>query len=503
MRLSVIKLIRCCFVLLLSLSASAQGTGDYLPHTCKNPYTQQQEIDLGNKVVQQVYQTMPVLPDSDPVAQYIRQLGARLVSVAPETPGLERPWPFNFHVVASSEINAFALPGGTMFVNLGAIQAAQTEAQLAGVMSHELSHVILRHSTCNLKKQQHRGLLYSLGQVGAAVALGGAGGDLAAAGLGYAKNLDFLHMSRGDEQQADMLGVHILHDAGFDPRGLPQFFEIIIAKYGRGGAQFLSDHPNPGNRTEYLNREIATLSPLPHPIVSTPAFTAAHTTAVKDPTLTEAQMKTGGWRTSGLYASAPGSSAVSSNATPVRDTVPATAGSASSLRVAPLTAAQLGIGRGMARYQGPLFSIERPVNWATTPAGTGDAGEITLAPSGGYGNFGIAYGIVLSVQRQEGQGVTDPDRLRQASDSFASRFAQSHGLTQTGAPSATTVAGQPATTRTFQGSSPVEGGTERDWLVTVARPDGDMDTLLFISPTAQAADLQPVFDRMLSSFRPQ
>ncbi len=156
--------------LLVSLCLVPCAFAQFEPATCRNSYTQQQEIDLGDKVVREVYKTEPVLPDSAPIAQYIRRLGAQLVSVAQLTPGLERQWPFNFHVVASDEINAFALPGGTMFVDLGAIQAAATEAQLAGVVAHEMSHVILRHSTCNLIKQQHKSVLYCLGAIGSSIA---------------------------------------------------------------------------------------------------------------------------------------------------------------------------------------------------------------------------------------------------------------------------------------------------------------------------------------------
>ncbi len=94
---------------------------------------------------------MPVLPDADPVSRYVQQLGARLVEYAP---GYK--WPYNFHVVNVEDINAFALPGGSIFVNVGTIQAAETEAQLAGVMAHEISHVAQRHSTCNITKQRRR-----------------------------------------------------------------------------------------------------------------------------------------------------------------------------------------------------------------------------------------------------------------------------------------------------------------------------------------------------------
>lgn len=107
------------------------------PPACRNAFTREQEIAEGAKVAAEVYKQMPVLPESDPLSRYVAELGARLAAHAPGGPNA---WPYSFHVVASPDINAFALPGGAMFVNVGAIQAADTEAQLAGVMAHELSH---------------------------------------------------------------------------------------------------------------------------------------------------------------------------------------------------------------------------------------------------------------------------------------------------------------------------------------------------------------------------
>ncbi len=120
---------------------------------------------------------MPVLPDSSPVTQYVQQLGRKL---AAQAPGYK--WPFNFHVANVAEINAFALPGGSIFVNLGTIQAATDEAQLAGVMAHEISHVVLQHSVCNAEKEQRVGLLAGLGQLAAGVVLGSTAGEIAQAG---------------------------------------------------------------------------------------------------------------------------------------------------------------------------------------------------------------------------------------------------------------------------------------------------------------------------------
>lgn len=171
----------------LSIGGCAPAWARFQPSSCKNSFTEQQEITAGNKVAAQVYPQMPVLPDGSPVSQYVRNLGARLVSYAP---GFK--WPYSFHVVASKEINAFALPGGSIFVNLGTIQAAETEAQLAGVMAHEISHVVMRHSTCNLTKQQTYGTLAGLGQIGAAILLGRGRWDRRFhRGSGLAQGLDF------------------------------------------------------------------------------------------------------------------------------------------------------------------------------------------------------------------------------------------------------------------------------------------------------------------------
>src|ERR1700745_486069 len=142
---------------------------------------------------------MPVLPDSSPVSQYVQTLGQKLAGYAP---GYK--WPYRFHVANVAEINAFALPGGSIFVNLGTVQAAQDEAQLAGVMAHEISHVVLQHSVCNAEKEQRAGLLAGLSQVAIGIAVGGGtAGQIADRGIEETTSLGFLKMSRGDEKQAD------------------------------------------------------------------------------------------------------------------------------------------------------------------------------------------------------------------------------------------------------------------------------------------------------------
>src|SRR3954463_8372516 len=197
----------------LLLLAPLNTWARYTPHPCKNAFSEQQEITEGQKAAQEVYKQMPVLPDSDQVSRYVRQLGAKLVQYAP---GYK--WPYNFHVVNVADINAFALPGGSIFVNLGTIQASSNEAQLAAVMAHEISHVVLQHSICNLEKEQRVGIFAGLGQIASGILLGDSTlGALAAKGIGLTAGLSFLRMGRDAEQQADLEGVGILYDVGYDP----------------------------------------------------------------------------------------------------------------------------------------------------------------------------------------------------------------------------------------------------------------------------------------------
>lgn len=470
----------------------------FQPPTCKNAFTQQQEITEGAKVAAQVYRQMPVLPDNDPVSRYVGDLGKKLVAHAP---GYR--WPYSFHVVASEAINAFALPGGSIFVNLGTVQAAETEAQLAGVMAHEISHVVMRHSTCNLTKQQSKSLWYGLGSIASAVLLGnGTAGQLGQAAIGSVESLDFLHMSRDDEKQADLLGVGILYDSGYDPRGLPQFFETIQAKYGAGGVQFLSDHPNPGNRTEYVDAEIATLPRRERPVVTTPEFRRVHAIAMKEKALPAKEIQAGTWRKTGLYASGPGGAA---GQVPPLQTNGEEGGSASG-GVARLDRNALGVGGRMVKYQGRRFAIERPANWQVISDASSRA--VTMAPEGGVSAAGLSYGAVIAIEKQPGSGITDAASLSTATLALAQSLSQQNGgLEPVGQMKAITLGGRQANVVELRGTSPVvENGKhlpERDRLVAVARSDGDLSYVVFVCPEPDLNLLKPVFDAMSASFQAQ
>ena len=171
---------------------------------------------------------------------------------AAKAPGYQ--WPYNFHVVNVKEINAFALPGGPIFVNLGTIQAADNEAQLAGVMSHEISHVVQRHGTRAASKQMGAQLPLAI--------LGGIMGESSLAkaaelGITFGVGSYFLKNSRRSESEADLLGTDVMYDAGFEPRQMAVFFEKLEKEMGSSANsminQFMSDHPNPGNRAQAVS----------------------------------------------------------------------------------------------------------------------------------------------------------------------------------------------------------------------------------------------------------
>src|SRR5207237_1301313 len=178
--------------------------------------------------------------------------GARLVAVAQGPKD-----PYSFKIVNQQEINAFALPGGPLHINLGTIQAADNEAQLAGVMAHEMGHVIMRHST-HMASQQMVGQL-GLGVLGALIGRG-TGAQIAQAVGQFGVGSLFMKYSRDAENQADLVGTGIMHDAGYDPQQMVRFFQKLDEEGGARGPQFFSDHPNPGNRAQSVAAEAATLS---------------------------------------------------------------------------------------------------------------------------------------------------------------------------------------------------------------------------------------------------
>jgi beta-barrel assembly-enhancing protease len=210
-----------------------------------NLFSRDQDVQIGREGAAEVEKQFKIVDDAQ-LSSYIKNLGEQLVKSK-----RAGQFPYSFKVVVDESINAFALPGGPMYIHTGLITAADNEAQLAGVMAHEISHVALRHGTNQASKQNLIALPAAL-----AANSGGGGmlGSLTKLGLGIGANSVLMRFSRGAESQADYNGALILSDAGYNPIEMARFFEKLEGERGRrsGIERFFSSHPNPGNRMAAL-----------------------------------------------------------------------------------------------------------------------------------------------------------------------------------------------------------------------------------------------------------
>jgi len=234
----------------------------------KNKYPVSKDVEIGNQAAREAERQFPVINDQI-VESYIQSVGDRLVAAIPRQ--FQHPeFNYRFQVVDASDLNAFALPGGPMYVNRGMIQAARNEGELAGVMAHELSHVALRHATAQATKQGSVGnQLGMLGMILGGAVLGGQAG--AQAGMLGAQAW-MTKYSREYESQADTLGAQIMATAGYDPHDLANVFQTIARQGGSRGPEWLSSHPDPGNRYDKINREAGFLKVSGTPIKLTREF---------------------------------------------------------------------------------------------------------------------------------------------------------------------------------------------------------------------------------------
>jgi hypothetical protein len=301
------------------------------------------------------------------------------------------------------------------------------------------------------------------------VLLGGAAGQLAQQGIGLTAGLGFLKMSREAEKQADLLGVGILYDAGYDPHGMSQFFETIQAKYGAGSAQFLSDHPNPGNRTEYVNKEIATFIPKSSYITTTPAFTRIHQTVSKMHAYTAKEISSGAWRRE------------SPNQTVDGGVNEATASPA---------AVDLNTSGRWKTFRGADFSIDVPENWQIY----GNQQAVMIAPVGGIGRAAdgsagnVVYGV-LTDRYQPQAGMT----VSAALDALVDEVVHDNpGLTP-GRHTNVKVNGVSGHSVECENPAGNNGKGEHDWIVAFPQRNGSLRYFVFVAPTPDFEKLRPAF----------
>jgi beta-barrel assembly-enhancing protease len=221
-----------------------------------NMFSAQQDVEVGQQTSVEAERQLQMLNNSR-VDQYLNDLGRKLAAHAPGA-----KFPYQFKAVNDRAINAFALPGGFLYINRGVIDAADNEAQLAGVIAHEIAHVALRHGTNQASKAYIAQVPLAI--LGGALGSNSTGAVLAQLGAGFAVDSLLLKYSRNAESQADVLGTQILYDSGYDPKAMAQFFQKIQAE-SQGGQPptFFSSHPNPENREGRVDEEIANLGGTP------------------------------------------------------------------------------------------------------------------------------------------------------------------------------------------------------------------------------------------------
>lgn len=444
--------------------AGALATAQTKVTAPSNKYSVQDDVKLGRQAAQEVRQEMPILND-DRVDGYVEQVGERLVN---HIPGEFRHdgFDYTFDVVNLREINAFALPGGPMFAHRGMLEQARTEGEIAGVLAHEISHVALRHGTAQASKAGK----YQLGQIGSAILgaiIGGRTGDVVSTAGQIGFGAAFLRYSREYEKQADILGAQIMARAGYDPRDMANMFRTIEKEGGARGPEFLSNHPNPGNRAEYITREAEMLR-VNNPIRDTEDFASVQARLERmSPAPTSEEVARG---TSGRNTPREGST-----------------GRPSARVEAPSS-----------RYQtvsaGDVFRVSIPNNWREIEG----QGSITFAPEGGYGS--VSGQSVFTHGVQAGVMQSGDRNLQQATNELVAGFARSNPqLARAGNATRGTIDGRPALRTLLANVSEATGGRERIVLYTSQMRDGSLFYLIGVAPESEFGTYQSVINRVAGS----
>jgi predicted Zn-dependent protease len=431
----------------------------------KNKYKVQDDVKLGNQASAEVQKQFPIL--NDPVTQrYVESVGQKLVAAIPAQ--FQQPaFDYRFEVVNARDINAFALPGGPMYVNRGMIEAAKNEGEMAGVMAHEISHVALRHATAQQTKLSNPlNQILGIGAILGGAVLGGQAG--AQLGQVFAAGY-FLKYSREYETQADVLGAQIMANAGYDPRDLANMFRTIQQQSGgSGGPEWLSSHPDPGNRYQNINREAQYLRVSPNPIKVTRDFQRVQE-RLRGMSRARSMEEIQRDHTNG-------SGAVSN---------PTAGGRYTSSVQAPSTRTRI--------YQsGNWIRMNVPSNWREFSY----EGFIQFAPEGGYGDSGITHGAMIGIDRSN---AADP---RQAAQAYVNNLLQGNSyLQQRGTLTRTTLSGRQGYSAVLAGRSPITGRAELVTVYAAQLRNGDLFYIATVVPEQESSRYNTAFRSMLSSLR--
>ena len=464
------KKIAACLAMLTMAAMPVALTAQTRISLPKNKYKVQDDVRLGRDAAAKVEQQFPILNDRQ-AEDYVTSVGERLVAAIPSQ--FQQPaFDYQFKVVNASDINAFALPGGPMYVNRGMIEAAKNEGEMAGVMAHEISHVALRHATAQQTKVSNPlNQILGIGAVLGGAVLGGQAG--AQAGQIFAAGY-FLRYSRDYETQADTLGAQIMAQAGYDPRDLANMFQTIQQQSrGSGAPEWLSSHPDPGGRFQKITREAGLLRVSPNPIKVTREFTRTQERLRSLPRARSmAEIERG-------YRSSTGSGRQS-------DTQSATSGGRYSRNVPNPSA------RVRSYSAGNWIRMSVPENWREF-SGTS---EVTFAPEGGYGDQGITHGAMVGVVQ------ANSNDLDQATEDYVRQLLSGNSyLRQRGSFIRTTVGGRQAYTTQLYGRSPITNQNELVTVYTTMLQNGDLVYIAAVVPENDSPLYSSAFRSLISSIR--
>jgi len=430
-----------------------------------NKYSVAQDVELGREASAEARKELPLMKD-DAVTSYVQQLGQRLVAAIPAELQ-HKEFHYTFEAVNVRDINAFALPGGPMFVNRGMIEAATTEGEVAGVMAHEISHVVLRHGTAQASKAGK----YQAGAIAGAILgaiVGGQVGNIIAQGTQFGLGAAFLRFGREYEKQADLEGAQIMARAGYDPRDMANMFRTIEKTSGSSGPEWLSDHPNPGNRSEYIAEEARALR------VENPATDSSRFLRVKD------HLKS--------LPKAPSSEEVGRKRTAsgdVGEDLPPPTG-----QVAPPSS------RYTQYAPGNVFRVSVPSNWRQRQAST----AVTYAPDGAFGASNgqtmFTHGIEFGVAKNSGRDLQSGTEA--LLDSLTRGNPRMHG---DGRFRRATLGGQSALSTTLGNVSEVTNDDETVQVLTTQLEDGSLFYAIAVAPEREFDEYTGTFQRVVDSVR--
>lgn len=438
-----------------------------------NKYKVSDDVKVGRQAAAEVEKQMPILNDRE-ATDYVSRVGGRLANSIPQQfqhPGFD----YYFKIVNARDINAFALPGGPMYINRGMIAAARNEGEMAGVMAHELSHVALRHGTAQASKAQKYGTAAGILGILGAVIGGPAGAAAQIAGQGV--GVYFLKFSREYETEADILGAQIMARAGYDPRDLANMFKTLEQQSGGGGG-FLSDHPSPANRHARILQEAQYLR-IENPIRNTPDFSRI-----------QARLRSMG--------PAPSMEEIARSG----QRYPTGENTGNYPNNYPNDPPQGRVQYPSTRYQsvttlGGLVRLSVPNNWQQVSESNN---SVWFSPQGGYGNFqnqnvfthGVNVGIFNSQSRN----------LQQATNEFINSLGQGNGnIRQSGGYQRVTVSGRTGLSTKLTNINEATGQSEIVTVVTTQLRNGDLFYMIAVSPQNDAGTFQSAFSNILRSIQ--